>query len=360
MHRLFCLLALALAFNVPAHPPDGHYLYLSTPDGAQPETKSGNGILVFDIDQGHRFVRRIDLPVFQEGLRGFLGSLKRHAVFYTTTNQRMGCFDLESEKVLWEKTYPRGCDRACITPDGRKLYVPTGWWYKGEDSGVLVVDAGTGDLIKRVHVGTAAHNSIVTLDGSWMLLGTDTLLTVFDTATDNVLRQIKDVGESGVFPFTFDSRNKLAYVCLGKHVGFDIVDLQRGTVLDRVLAGESPIAHRTHGIALTPDETELWVSDQEGKRLFIYDATQMPPKVKGQVELSVGGHGWVTFSLDGRHVWTHTPDVFDAHTRRQVATLRDENGKPVGSSKFFEVRFREGKVVEVGDQFGLGRKSIPN
>ena len=38
----------------------------------------------------------------------------------------------------------------------------------------------------------------------------------------------------------------------------------------------------------------------------------MPPKEKGQVDLSIGGHGWVNFSLDGHYAWCHTPDVFDA------------------------------------------------
>src|SRR2546427_2166731 len=124
------------------------YLYLSTPDGAQPGG-SGNGILVFDIDTGHRFVRRIGIE-FKEGLRGFCGNARRHAVYYTTTNRRLGAFDLEAEKVLWERTYDLGCDRACITPDGNKIYAPTGWWGKGTNSGLLVVNPGNGDLIKRL------------------------------------------------------------------------------------------------------------------------------------------------------------------------------------------------------------------
>jgi len=106
----------------------------------------------------------------------------------------------------------------------------------------------------------------------------------------------------------------------------------------------------------TPDETELWISDQVGKKLFIFDATKMPPTPKGQIELSQGGHGWVSFSLDGQYAWTHTPDVFDARTKKLVATLKDENGKPVSGSKFIEVHFRDGKVVQVGNEFGLGRK----
>jgi hypothetical protein len=63
----------------------------------------------------------------------------------------------------------------------------------------------------------------------------------------------------------------------------------------------------------------------------------------------------VTFSLDGRLAWCHTPDVIDAHTRKTVTTLKDENGNPVCGSKFIEIHFRGGKVVTVGNEFGLGR-----
>ena len=126
-----------------------------------------------------------------------------------------------------------------------------------------------------------------------------------------------------------------------------------------MFTNDGNILHRTHGVALTPDETELWISDQAGSKLFYYDATVMPPVQKGELELTQGGHGWVTFSLDGKYAWTHTPDVFDVATKKKVATLRDENGKPVSGSKFFEVHFRDGKVVTVSNEFGLGRKDIP-
>lgn len=356
----FLILSLAIILLVPnlafAQSPTRHYLYMSMPDAAQMEGRSAPGILIFDIDNGHKLVRRINIPTFEEGLRGFAGNAKTHRVYYSTNNGRLGAFDLETEKVVWEKTFPVGCDRSSITMDGKKIYVPTGWWYAGEDSGLLVVNAENGELIKRITVVPQAHNSIVSLDGRRMYLGSRTTLTIFDTSTDRVIRQIDDVGESGVFPYTLDSRNRIAYVCLGKHVGFDIVNLETGKVLERVYAGDQRIPHRTHGAALTPDETELWISDQEGRKLFIYDATKMPPRPKGQVELSQGGHGWITFSLDGHYAWSHTPDVFDAKTKKLVATFKDENGTPVCSSKFIEVHFRDGKVVAMGNEFGLGRK----
>src|SRR5947208_14906671 len=104
--RKFLLLFTALvslSAVVEAGPGLKRFLYLSTPDGAQ-EGGSGKGILIFDIDNGHRFVRRIDIA-FKEGLRGFWGSTKRHEVYDTTTHRRLGPFDLESEEITWEPQY---------------------------------------------------------------------------------------------------------------------------------------------------------------------------------------------------------------------------------------------------------------
>lgn len=354
---LFFILSFLMTTVVLAQPQDGRYLYLSMPDGAQTEGRSGVGILIFDIDNNHEFVRRIEIPIFEEGLRGFTGSLENKAVYYSTTNHRVGAFDLEKEEIIWENTYEQGADRSSITLDGKKLYVPTGWWYSGEDSGMLVLDAENGEQIDWIEVGPAAHNSIVSLDGRRVYLGTRTTLSIFDTENDQMLRQIEDVGERGIFPFTIDSEQKFGYVCLGAHIGFDVVNLQSGEALHRVFAGDEKIPHRTHGVGLTPDETELWISDQDGKKMFIFDATRMPPSQKGQIDLSDTGHGWITFSLDGKYAWTHSPDVFDARTKELLATLKDENGNPVSGSKFVEVHFRDGKVVEIGNEFALGRKN---
>ncbi len=340
-------------------PQTERYLYLSTPDAAQTEGQAeGAGILVFDIDDGHRFVRRIDIPVFEEGLRGFAASLATHSAYYSTQNPRIGAFDLETDQIVWDRVHATGSDRSSVSLDGTKVYVPTGWWNNTEEAGLLVLDAENGDLIKEVPVGVRAHNSLVSVDGRYVYLGTNMMLTMLDTENESIVHQITPVGETGgqgVFPYTVDAANRIAYVSLGNHVGFDVVDLEQERVLHRVFVNGEPILHRTHGAALTPDETELWISDQEGRKLFIFDATQMPPVQTGSVDLSQGGHGWVTFSLDGRYVWTHTPDVFDAETKELVATLRDENGNPVSGSKYIEVHFQDGKVVAVGNEFGLGR-----
>ena len=333
---------------------DRHLLYMASPDGAQ-AGGSGEGVLIFDIDDGHKFVRRIDVPIFKEGIRGFCANAKTHRAYYSTTNHTLGCLDLETDKIVWEKKYPSGCDRAAVTPDGKKLYVPTGWWVAEGGSEWFVVDAETGEATKHLPVRKNAHNTVMGSDGQFVYGGSETTLTVFRTSDDSVVKEIAPIGESGVFPFTVNSAQTLAFVCLGKHVGFDVADLTSGKVVHRVFAGDGTLARRTHGAGLTPGEKELWISDQDGKRLYIFDATQMPPKETGHVDLTIAGHGWITFSLDGRYAWCHTPDVIDTKTRQIVATLKDDAGKPVCGSKFFEADFREGKVTAVSDQFGVGR-----
>ena len=150
----FLAILLSIATLAAAQSETKRYLYLSMPDGSQEEGRSDPpGILIFDIDNGHKLVRRINVPIFAEGLRGFAGNLKMHRVYFSSTNHCVGAFDLETEKIVWEKTYNAGCDRSAITMDGTKLYVPTGWWYSGDDSGVLIVNAENGELIKRINVG---------------------------------------------------------------------------------------------------------------------------------------------------------------------------------------------------------------
>ncbi len=347
---------LGLSLHAGAEEPLRRYLYAATPDGAQFETGSGEGLLVFDIDNGFKLVRRIGGLSLQTGTRGLTGCTATHSLYYSTTGQGLGRLDLETDKVVWESKLTAGCDRSSVLPDGSKIFAPTGWWDKGETGGLIVVDGKTGKELERISIGQQAHNSIMSPDGSRLFLGTTTTLTVLNPQNGKVIQQIKDVGEAGVFPFTFNHDLTRAYVCLGQHVGFDVVDLTAGRAIHRVLAGDAPIPHRTHGAALSPDESELWISDQDGQQLFVFDATKTPPAAKTKVALSVKGHGWVNFSMDGDYVWSHAPEVFDARTKKAVAILRDESGKPFGSSKLIEVQMRGHKVIAVSNEFGLGRR----
>ena len=111
----------------------------------------------------------------------------------------------------------------------------------------------------------------------------------------------------------------------------------------------------SHGIGLTPDEKELWLCDGHNQAVHVFDHTVMPPKQIATLKVR-DQPGWVTFSIDGRHAYPSTGEVFDVKTRKLIASLKDETGRDVGSEKLLEIVFDGKKPIRNGDQFGIGTK----
>ena len=330
-----------------------HLLYMTTPDAAQ-GGGSGEGILIFDIDKGHEFVRRIDVPSFKEGVRGIDACAATGRLYVTTSAHRLICMDIKTDEVLWEKTYDTGCDRGAITPDGKVLYIPAGWWI--HDQCWLVVSGETGEEIApRIKVNgrrtTPSSASMAPAPISPAPPHSPSSIP----KTTRFFRPSARSARPASFPLPSTARKRRAYVCLGNTIGFDVADLATGKVLGRILTDGEPIHRRTHGTGLTPDEKELWISDQAGNAVYVFDNTVWPLKQLAKIDVKKGGHGWVAFSVDGRFAYTASTEVIDVKSRRMAAIFKDEKGKAVCSSKFVEVQLEDGKVVRAGDQFGVGR-----
>src|SRR5688572_24658709 len=88
----------------------------------------GAGILVFDIDAGHKFVKRIATDASKltkpRNIKGVVASAATKKLHFTTP-EALFCVDLVSEKTEWEVKPPQGCDRLASTPDGKTLFVPS-------------------------------------------------------------------------------------------------------------------------------------------------------------------------------------------------------------------------------------------
>jgi hypothetical protein len=358
------LLVLAIALSLRAvrstqH--ETHRLYVAVPGIRNESQYGGIGILVYDMDAGFKLIKRIptwDVPPGQaaENVKGIAASAKTGKL-YVSTIKRVACFDLITEKKIWEKAYDGGADRLAISPDGEILYVPS---LEGPDW--LVVNALTGEVIAKIILGTGAHNTIYGPDGSRVYLAglRSPLLAVVDAKTHEVLKKVGPFSNS-IRPFTINGRQTLSFVNVNDLLGFEVGDNQTGKMLYRVeVTGfqKGPTKRHgcpSHGIALTPDEKELWLADSANSSIHVFDATVMPPKQKMSIKLR-DQPGWITFSIDGRLAFPSTGDVVEAGTKRIVATLEDEQGLHVQSEKLLEVDFVEGKAVRAGDQFGIGRK----
>lgn len=339
--------------------PNGRYLYVACPGIRNLLEFGGAGVLVFDIDNGHKFVKRIDTPHSKEAKPDNIKGVCASAVtgkLYFTTPKKLYCLDLVSEKTLWEKELPQGCDRMSMTPDGKVLYVPS-----FEKDTWNVVDGATGDVIATIEPKSGAHNTVVGLDGTRMYLAglKSPLLTVADTKTHKVIGTVGPFAAS-IRPFTVNGAQTLVYVNVNECLGFEIGDLKTGKKLHRVeVEGykKGPIKRHgcpSHGIGLTPDEKEVWVVDAANQKVHIFDNTVMPLKQGKSIGLREQP-GWVTFSLDGKYGYPSTGEVIDVATKEILTALKDETGREVHSEKMVEVHWKGGKVVKTGDQFGVGR-----
>lgn len=352
-------LFLTLAARRPAA--GHHFLYVSEPGIRNYVEYGGVGVLVYDIDAGYTFVRRFAtqaVPPGQapENVKGIAASAATGRL-YVTTIKRLMAFDLATDKKLWDKELPGGADRLAISPDGRTLYVPT-----LEGPQWTVVDAMTSEIKAGVTTNSGAHNTIWGADGKRVYLAglKSPNLSVADPATNTVVQQVGPFA-SVIRPFTINGAQTKVYVNVNDLLGFEVGDLKTGKVLQHVeVPGfEKGAVKRhgcpSHGIALSPDEKELWLADGHNSAIHVFDMTQAVPKLIATIKVR-DQPGWITWSLDGKHVWPSTGEVIDAKTKKIVATLTDEEHRMVQSEKIVEVVFDGNKAVRVGDQFGMGQK----
>jgi len=339
-------------------------LYVASPGIRNYLEWGGAGILIYDIDQGHKLLRRIPVSYMDakdpegkapENVKGICASAKTRRL-YVSTITRMACIDLSTEKLLWVKRYPEGCDRMSITPDGKKIYLPT---FEKDDW--YVVDAESGEVTAKISPKSGAHNTVMSLDGSKVFLAglKSPLLRVVDTRTDHIVGEIPF--SASVRPFTVNGAGSRVFVCVNELLGFEVGDVTTGKFLHRVeVPGykKGPVKRHgcpSHGVGLTPDEKELWVVDAFNKAVHVFDATTMPPKYLQTIGSLIDDPGWVTFTLRGDYAYPSTGDVIDPKTRAIVARLKDEQGRDVQSEKLLEIDWAGDAPLRNGDQFGVGR-----
>ena len=360
--RGLCTVLVAFVLSGQSPIQERRFLYVAVPGIRNEVEHGGVGVLVFDIDNGHKFVRRIPTWTAAEGqeaedVKGIAANAGTGRLYVSTT-KRLAAFDLLTDKKVWEKTYDGDCcDRMAVSPDGQTLYVPSfdkPKWY--------VVNAATGDVIKTLDVPGRSHNTIYSADGTHAYLAalSSPTLSIAETKTHSV---VKTVGpfSNAIRPFTINGKQTICFVNVNALLGFEVGDLQTGKVLHEVAVEGYKTGKvkrhgcPSHGIALTPDETEIWISDGFNSRLHIFDATAMPPKQKTSIPVR-DQPGWITFSIDGQRAYPSTGEVIDIRTKKILTTLEDEIGRHVQSEKLLEIIFVSGKPVRAGDQFAMGTK----
>jgi len=349
-----------------AQPQEHRYLYVGVPGSDGDIVDPGApGILVFDIDNGHKLVRRIPVGPIDgaragsvssgERVRGIAADVERQRLYLSTVG-RLVAFDLVRERVLWEKQYAVGCcDRLDLSPDGATIYAPAFGVPKWH-----VINAADGEPVADIDVQGYPRQTVYSRDGTRVFLAAweSPVISVADAKAHKVTREVGPFGNS-VCPFTVNGRGTLAFANVDGLVGFEVADLQTGVVLDRVIVeGSDPEAWQryecpSHGIALTQDERELWIADGVANRLHVFDATTYPPVLARTIQLQAQPR-WITFGAGERLAYASTGDVIEAASGKIVAVLEDEHGTAVRSEKMIEVDFSRGTPIRATHQTAIG------
>src|SRR6266568_3864449 len=110
--RSWCVLAVIAGWLAPgqqAAAKERHLLYAASPGIRNYVEYGGVGVVVFDMDHGYKFVKRI--PTWStapgkeaENVKGIAASAKT-GMLYVSTLTRMAAIDLLTEKTAWDKAF---------------------------------------------------------------------------------------------------------------------------------------------------------------------------------------------------------------------------------------------------------------
>jgi DNA-binding beta-propeller fold protein YncE len=357
-------------------PPARHLVYIATPGDNGTDNQSG--VVVLDADKDFSFLKRIsyDLPASKmpgPKVSGITVSVPLQ-MLYVTTDGNMMAFDLATDKIAWTfngETAPvprtRGaasgcCERPWTLPDGKTLLVGSSynsWWY--------YIDGATGKVLGKLPVpdSPVAHNLAVTADGQLAVLGSMSSppkagVTVIDVPSRKVLRYM--TFSEMVRPLTINHDGSLVYVNVNDLIGFEIGDVKTGKMLKRfeIPGNEWKGKGYSHGIGMTPDESEIWVADPFNNawqiwdnpgdgRNPVYNPSKMIKPTAGVV------HSWISMTNDGKLAFIGDSSVIDVKKHKEIAVMKDEFGRRiVHTEKVLYMTFRDGKLIETNNQFAIG------
>lgn len=136
-------------------------------------------------------------------------------------------------------------------------------------------------------------------------------------------------------PYAVSADESKLYVALTHFHGFAIASAPQCKVINRVELPPAPPSRcalephtPTHGLELSPDGSQLWVTSLADSRIYVYDTRTN--KLLGHV-LTGECPNWVTFCRDGRYCavsnsGSNDCSIIDVRTRKEVARVKVGKG----------------------------------
>jgi YVTN family beta-propeller protein len=206
--------------------------------------------------------------------------------------------DPQTDKVTRRMPIGPEPNQLAVTPDGKFAYIPV------NDGHYEVIDLAAAKIIERIETGGRPHNTLCSTDGKHMYLapmGSPKKVTIVDTANHKVIGEIPF--SSVVRPIALTRDEKRLFANVDGLVGIEEAEVASRKMIHRVpaeLADDlKKAASRSHGLAIRPDQKEIWECDVEHKEVHVYDITGDKPKQIATVPIGSQVY-WLTFSPDGK------------------------------------------------------------
>jgi hypothetical protein len=326
--------------------------------------KNRGSISIYDIDRGHRLIKTSHTVPDVGDVRGVAVSAITGKLYVAYRNNAgvgmIYCVNVNNEVVLWNNAINPGVDRLAIDPNGQLLYVPTG--EEGSANYINVVDANTGEIVRRVHFSNRSHDALYPLSGpifqeTKATDGSGHYLYLIDPRSYAVSR----IGPySGILgPYAVDGTSSYAVNNVTNLWGMQVVNLKTGQIITANIPNHpSGDVGLLHGIGWTPDQSEVWESSTwNDPHIYVWDTLNpMAPVLKKSLALkSSRGSHWLTFDIRGDHAYVAPNKNSDEDTEIFNARAHTAVGVIGSSEDIVEIDFLNGKISQVGDQYGIGR-----
>ena len=245
-------------------------------------------ISVYDIDAGHRLIKTIQTVPSVGDVRGVAVSAatgKLYVAYRDGSGTGMiYCLNVYNDAILWNRAISPGVDRLAIDPNGQLLYVPT--WEGGSADFINVLDANTGEVVRRVYFSNRSHDTLYPLSGPIFQEtkasdGRGNYLYLINPRSFAVSR----IGPySGVLgPYAVGSTSSYAVNNVRNLWGMQVANLRTGQIITASIpAHPSGDVELLHGIGWTPDQSEVWQSStRSDPHVYIWDMrNQMAPALQ--------------------------------------------------------------------------------
>lgn len=287
-------------------------------------------ITLGDVDQ----LVEADAYTFKE-IRRITTDPKPHGLAFSPdgskvylASDRTGNFqvvDARKGEVVEQINIGKDPNQMAITRDGRFAYVPM----RGEDA-IAVVQLQPLTLLKKMPFDKGPHDAYTSADGRRVFVGAQfgRSIAVVDTEKQTLLYTLPTT--DGVRPIRPSQNGRILYAALSNLIGFVVVDVEKG-VTRRVELATLPdgvpkpyLDTFTHDLHLSPDESELWVTDDVHDLIRIVRLSDM--KEIHQIHVGHFPH-WFTLRPDGQVVfvslwYSDVVSAIDVATRKVIANMQ--------------------------------------